>query len=80
MAAIKEKNNDDLTISWFGLDGALCACFVLESCFIGYCMIHDVDIVLGRLLPYSAMAITAWVFCKYIGQVIHFARLRKNKR
>ena len=37
-------------------------------------MIHDVDWVLGRLLPYSAMLVTAWVFFKYIGQVLYFSR------
>ena len=57
--ANNEKNNE-LKISWIGIDGALCLCFALEAVFIGYCMMHDVDIVLGRLLPYSAMLVTLW--------------------
>ena len=71
--ANNEKNNE-LKISWIGIDGALCLCFALEAVFIGYCMMHNVDIVLGRLLPYSAMLVTAWVFLKYIFQVISFSR------
>lgn len=73
------KKENDLKISWFGIDGFLCLCFVLESIFIGYCMIHDVDIVLGRLLPYSATLITLWIFLKYIGQVIAFSKSTKQK-
>ena len=72
------KNMDDLKVYWFGIDGLLCLCFVLEAIFIGYSMMHNVDWVLGRLLPYSAMLVTALVFFKYIGQVIYFSR--KNKR
>ena len=52
----------------------LCLLFIFEAVFIGWSMIHDVDIVLGRLLPYSAMLVTAWVFLKYIFQVISFSR------
>ncbi len=73
------RNLDDLKIYWFGIDGLLCLCFVVEAIFIGYSMMHDVDWVLGRLLPYSAMIITALVFFKYIGQVIYFAvKTKKN--
>lgn len=71
---INQKDLEDLRVSWIGLDGLLCLCFVFEAIFIGYSMIHDVDWVLGRLLPYSAMLVTAWVFFKYIGQVLYFSR------
>ena len=73
------KNMDDLKVYWFGIDGLLCLCFVLEAIFIGYSMMHNVDWVLGRLLPYSAMLVTALVFFKYIGQVIYFSRKSKRK-
>lgn len=72
--------NNELKISWMGIDGALCLCFALEAVFIGYCMIHDVDIVLGRLLPYSAMIVTLWIFLKYVGQVFAFSRAARKKR
>ena len=70
----KNETNDGLKISWFGIDGMLCLLFIFEAVFICWSMIHDVDIVLGRLLPYSAMLVTAWVFLKYIFQVISFSR------
>ncbi|MDY2985318.1 hypothetical protein [Synergistes jonesii] len=71
---------EDLRIEWAGIDGALCLCFIAESIFIGWCMIHDVDIVLGRLLPYGAMLVTLWIFLKYVGQVFAFSKLSKKKR
>ncbi len=43
-------------------------------------MMHDVDIVLGRLLPYSAMLVTLWIFLKYAGQVFAFSRAAGKKR
>ena len=79
MSENKNTSNDDLKISWFGIDGFLCLCFVLESIFIGYCMIHDVDIVLGKVLPYSATIITLWIFLKYISQVISFSKGTRKK-
>lgn len=71
---MKNEINDDLRISWFGMDGMFCLAYIVEAVLIGWSMIHDVDIVLGRLLPYSAMLVTAWVFLKYIFQVISFSR------
>lgn len=81
----EKKNNtantdekEDMKIEWFGIDGLLCLSFVLESCFIGYGMTHDVDIILGRIVPYSAMAITLAIFLKYISQVFIFSRKVKK--
>ena len=79
MAENKNVNNDDLKISWLGIDGLLCVCFVLESIFIGYCMIHNVDFVLGKVLPYAATLITLWIFLKYISQVIAFSKGTRKK-
>lgn len=70
----KNETNDGLRISWFGMDGMFCLAYIVEAVLIGWSMIHDVDIVLGRLLPYSAMLVTAWVFLKYIFQVLSFSR------
>ncbi|MEG1825419.1 MAG: hypothetical protein RR501_11680, partial [Cloacibacillus sp.] len=52
---ISNEERSDLKISWLGIDGFLCLCYVIESIVIGYSMINDVDFVLGKVLPYSAM-------------------------
>ena len=80
MSENKNTNNDDLKIAWFGVDGLLCLCFVLESIFFGYCMINNVDFVIGKVLPYSASIITLWIFLKYIVQVVSFSKSTRNKK
>ena len=67
------EDKSDLKISWMGIDGLLCICFVVEAVGIGYSMMNDIDIVLGRLIPYGAMLVTTLIFLKYIGQVISFS-------
>ena len=67
------EDKSDLKISWIGIDGLLCICFVVESVVIGYSMINDVDIVLCRLIPYAAMLVNTLIFLKYIVQVISFS-------
>lgn len=77
---VQVMDKDDLTIKWFGLDGLLCLCFIAESVFIGWCMINNVDVVLGRILPYSAMVVTLWIFSKYISQVLAFSKWGKRRQ
>jgi hypothetical protein len=72
-------NNAEDRIEWFGIDGLLCALYVIEACFIGYCIIHNVDAVVGRFVPYSVSAVTALVFLKYLYEVFTFSR-GKGKR
>ena len=75
----QQQENEDMRIEWFGIDGALCLCFVFESVFFGYCMIHNVDFVIGRVLPYGAALVTLWIFLKYITQVLSFSHGARKK-
>jgi hypothetical protein len=72
------KNAED-RIEWFGVDGLLCAIYVIEACFIGYCIIHNVDIVVGRVVPYAVSLVTTLVFLKYLSEVFSFARGREKR-
>ena len=71
--------NDEDRIEWFGIDGLLCLIYVIEACFIGYCMINNVDIVVGHLVPYLVSLVTALVFLKYLYEVFTFSQ-GKGKR
>ena len=72
---VKEAN----TIQWFGIDGALCLTFVVEAIIMGYCMINNVDIVIGKIVPYGVTLVTFLIFLKYMTQVFSFSRGVKNK-
>jgi len=77
--AQQEQEKEDMRIEWFGIDGALCLCFVLESIILGFCMINNVDFVIGKILPYGATLVTFWIFLKYITQVLSFSRDVRKK-
>lgn len=79
MTQKEQMEKEDMRIEWFGLDGALCLCFVFESVFFGYCMIHNVDFVIGKVLPYGAALVTLWIFLKYITQVLSFSHGARKK-
>jgi hypothetical protein len=67
-------NNAEDRIEWFGIDGLLCAIYVIEAIFIGYCIIHNVDAVVGRFVPYSVSLVTTLVFFKYLYEVFSFSK------
>ena len=74
MSVNKEQDKkDDQKIEWFGIDGALCLTFVIEAIFIGYCMINNVDLVIGKIVPYGVTLVTFLIFLKYVTQVISFS-------
>jgi hypothetical protein len=75
----KATRADEDRIEWFGIDGLLCAIYVIEACFIGYCIIHNADFVVGRFVPYSVSLVTTLIFLKYLYEVFSFAR-GKGKR
>ena len=82
MSVNKEQDQkDDQKIEWFGIDGALCLTFVIEAIIIGYCMIHDVDLVIGKIVPYGVTLVTFLIFMKYVTQVLSFSRgVKKDDR
>ncbi|MFR5880523.1 hypothetical protein [Cloacibacillus evryensis] len=71
---VKNKESDELKIAWFGIDGMLCVLYVIEVLIIGGAIIYNVDFVLGRVVPYSAMLFAGAVFLRYIFQVFSFSR------
>ncbi|MDR3353509.1 MAG: hypothetical protein LBO21_00565 [Synergistaceae bacterium] len=75
----KAANNAEDRIEWFGIDGLLCAIYVIEAFFIGYCIIHNVDIVVGRIVPYAVSLVTALVFLKYLREVFSFSRSKEKR-
>jgi hypothetical protein len=82
MSINKEQDREEAySVEWFGTDGALCLAFVVEAFFIGYCMINNVDIVIGTIVPYGVTIVTFLIFLRYIGQVISFSKgIKKNDR
>ena len=66
---VKNEINDELRISWFGMDGMLCLLYSIEVVTIGWSIVHNVDFVLGRLVPYGTILLSSLVFLKYIYQV-----------
>ncbi|SKC76502.1 hypothetical protein [Maledivibacter halophilus] len=67
------KNNED-RIKWLGIDGFLVILFPILSTIIGYCIINNVDFVIGKVVPYTVTTVTTLIFIKYIGQVLHFSK------
>jgi hypothetical protein len=67
-------------IEWWGLDGFICAFYVIEAIFIGYCFTHDVDIVIGKIIPYFVSIVTTLIFLKYIFQVLSFSFSASGRR
>lgn len=70
---------DDLRIEWFGIDGLLCLLYVIEAIVFAYAMINDVDIIIGKIVPYGVAIVTTLVFIKYLYQVISFSRKNHKK-
>jgi hypothetical protein len=73
------SENESYRIEWFGVDGALCLTYVIEAVFIGYCMINDVDIVIGKIVPYGVAIVSTLIFLKYISQVFRFSKSAGKK-
>ena len=79
MADTKRSEIDENKIEWLGLDGLLVMLFPIMSFIIGYCLINNVDIIIGKIIPYIVTGSTTLIFLKYITQVIHFSKKVKEK-
>ncbi|GHT00823.1 hypothetical protein AGMMS50276_27600 [Synergistales bacterium] len=70
---VKTAKREDDKIEWFGMDGFLCAFYVIEAIVMGYCFINNVDVVIGKVVPYLVTIVTTLIFLKYLFEVFSFA-------
>ncbi len=69
---------ENTKISWMGIDGFLVILFIVLAVFIGFCVIHNVDLVIGILLPYGVTLATLLIFIRYFAEVFSFSRRKKK--
>ncbi|MDR3254655.1 MAG: hypothetical protein LBT31_03735 [Synergistaceae bacterium] len=70
----QQEHDERNKIEWMGIDGFLCFLFVFLSAFIGYCLINNVDVVIGKVIPYGIALATTAIFIKYLTEVIGFSK------
>lgn len=81
MSNQEDKNREGAyKVEWLGIDGALCLIFALVAIGIGYCLIHNVDIVIGTIVPWGVTLVTGAIFVKYLSEVLFFARGTKGDK
>ena len=69
----------DEKIQWSGLDGFLVLLYFVEALVFGYCLLYDVDFMIGTVAPYFTLGVTTMIFLKYILEVFSFSRqIRKS--
>lgn len=69
----------DEKIQWFGLDGFLVGLYFVEALVFGYCLLYDVDFMIGTVAPYFTLGVTTMIFLKYILEVFSFShKTRKS--
>ena len=74
----KPEKKEANKIEWIGMDGFLCLLFVVLSAFIGFCLINNVEVVIGYVVPIGVAVVTLLVFLKYITEVFTFSKKGKK--
>lgn len=73
-----EVNDNSTKVEWLGIDGALVLLFIALAFFLGFCVINNVDIVIGIILPYGVTIATTGIFIRYFWEVVAFSK--KNEK
>lgn len=69
---IQKKHDKDLHINWFGVDGVLVLLYGIIVSVIFYATSTENDFLIGMIIPYGVIGVTALIFISYLFSVMRF--------
>lgn len=72
------KHNDNLDISWIGLDGLLVVSYFIIIGTVFYAIFTHNDFIIGKLIPYGIMTAVTLIFINYLSIIFKFSKSKNN--
>lgn len=75
----KEEYKREISVEWFGIDGALCLVYAVLACFYSFGIINRIDWIVGWAAPIVAGGTTTVIFLRYLYEVFTFGKTPAKK-
>jgi inner membrane protein involved in colicin E2 resistance len=76
----KSKKNNNLEISWLGMDGLLLALFFVVAGTIFWGILNKNDLLMGTIIPYGLMIGVTFIFLNYLSHVFNFSKPQNKEQ
>ncbi|WP_042273462.1 hypothetical protein [[Clostridium] dakarense] len=67
-------SDKDSKIQWLGLDGFLVILFPIVVFIIWYAVQHQIDFIIGKVVPYGTILVVIAILFKYFKEVMQFSK------